>query len=297
MTIRHKLSVSPRLLLDNTPLVLTFLLLFDSMHHIFARLLRPYMPAVVSAFYVLAIAAVEFAIIVAWRQRIRWRVLLDHFWFFFVIGLLVGGATWMSYQSINYVDAGTASLLARSTTIFSIGLGLVWLRDRLNRWEWLGTAVALIGVVTISFQPGDVFRLGSLFVLSSSFIYALHAAVVKRYGGEIDFLNFFLFRVGMTAVVLFFFMIGQGSAMLPPEPAAWGILLLAASIDVVISRVLYYWALRQLTMSYHAIILMLSPVVTILWSLLLFFEYPTLQGILGGAAVILGLAIVNWQRT
>lgn len=287
---------TPRVLLDNTPLVISFLLLFDSMHLIFARLLRPYLPAVTAGFYVLAIAAVEFALIVAWQRRIDLAVLRRHFLFFLVIGSLIGGATWLSYQSIHYVDAGTASLLSRASTIFTIGFGLFWLKERLTRYEWFGTAIALAGVLAISFQPGDILRLGSLAVLGSSFMYALHAAVVKRYGGEIDFLNFFLYRVGMTAAVLFILTLSQNQLVLPPEPLAWGILILAGTVDVVLSRVLYYWALRKITLSYHSIILMLSPVVTIIWSLLFFFEYPTVQALAGGAAVILGLAIVNWPR-
>ena len=54
---------------------------------------------------------------------------------------------------------------------------------------------------------------------------------------------------------------------------------MAGTVDVVISRVLYYLALRRLRMSIHTVILTLSPVITILWSLALFDVLPTLQGL------------------
>jgi drug/metabolite transporter (DMT)-like permease len=51
--------------------------------------------------------------------------------------------------------------------------------------------------------------------------------------------------------------------------------------------------LRRLSLTFHTIILTLSPVITILWSLFLFAEWPMRQGMIGGAAVIAGVAIVT----
>jgi drug/metabolite transporter (DMT)-like permease len=127
-------------------------------------------------------------------------------------------------------------------------------------------------------------------------MYALHAAIVKRFGGEMDFANFFLFRVGTTAAFLLLFTLIRGQLILPTKPQAWGILVLTGTVDIVVSRVLYYLALRRLHLSYFTILLTLSPVITILWSIALFNEQPELQGLLGGSAVILGVLIVTAQR-
>jgi drug/metabolite transporter (DMT)-like permease len=147
----------------------------------------------------------------------------------------------------------------------------------------------------ISFQPGDYLRLGSLLVLLSTFLYTLHTAVVKRFGDDIQFANFFLFRVATTTAFLLFFAIGRSQLVLP-EATGWVLVILAGSVDVVISRVLYYLALRRMTMSIHAVILTLSPVITILWSLALFGEQPGWQGFVGGAAVITGVLLVTLGR-
>lgn len=287
--IREKLT-------QNTGAILFVLLLVDSLHLVFAAVLRPYFPAVTAGFLVLVIATAEVWLFLTWRRQVNWRVLTDNLPFFLVVGGLVGGATWMSYLSVRFVDPGTAALLSRSSTIFTIGLGLLWLKDRLSRQEWLGTAVALVGVGIISFQPGDYLRIGSLIVLGSSFLYALHAAVVKRYGDEIEFTNFFLFRVMATSFAMFLMVWQQDAFVGPTEPIGWVYAAAAGTIDVVISRVLYYWSLRKLTVSYHAIVLMMSPVVTILWSLLFFQEFPTVRALIGGALVLAGLVIVSLYR-
>lgn len=281
--------------LNNVPAVVFFLLMFDSLHLVFAKLLAPFLPPAVSAMYVLGVATVEFGLVMGVRGGIDLKILRDNWAFFAAVGSLVAAATILSYTSINYIDPGTASLLSRASTLFSLGFGILWLKDRLNGLGWTGAILAIVGVCIISFQPGDYLRLGALFVLTSSFVYALHAAVVKRYGDGIEFTNFFLYRVGGTTFFLLLYVVGSGQFELP-SGQAWLILIITGTVDVVLSRVLYYLVLRRIEMSFHAIILTLSPVITIGWSWLLFTEWPTWQGALGGLAVIAGVALVTRSK-
>lgn len=280
----------------NAPVVIAVLLLVDSLHFVFARLLVPYLPGGTAAFYVLAVATVEVTIFMALRRTIHFDLFRRNYRFFLAIGLLVAASTTFNYVAVAYIDPGTASLLAQTSTIFALALSLIWLRERLNRVEVVGALVAVAGVFIINFQAGDYWRLGSLLVLGSSFMYALHAAIVKRHGGQLEFRNFFLWRVASTTGFLLIFTTVRGQLVWPSRQA-WIILILAGTVDVVISRVLYYLALRRLRMSFHTVILTLSPVITILWSIALFGELPTLQGLVGGAAVISGVAIITAGRS
>jgi drug/metabolite transporter (DMT)-like permease len=268
------------------------LLVLDSLHFVFARLLTPYLPGVTSALYVLAVATIEVSIFLAFRGAIKPTVFLQNSRFFLVVGFLVAASTGLNYIAVSYIDPGTASFLARTTTIFALALSIIWLRERLSSVEVIGALLAMAGIVIISFQPGDYLRLGSLMILASSFMYALHAAVVKRYGGDLDFSNFFLWRVVSTTGFLLLFTT-VGGQLVWPSWEAWIIILVAGTVDVVISRVLYYLALRRLKMSMHTIILTLSPVLTVLWSVILFSERPSLQALIGGVAVLLGVIIVT----
>ena len=281
---------------QNAPLVIGLLLLVDSLHFIFARLLHPYLPGGTSAFYVLTIATVEVGLFLGLRRRIDFSVFRANILFFLTIGLLVAASTTFNYIAVGYIDPGTASMLAQSATLFALGFSIFWLREKLVGSEIAGALIALVGVFIISFQPGDYLRLGSLLVLSSAFMYALHSAIVKRHGGQIEFGNFFFFRVLSVSGFLLIFTAARGQLVWPGWEA-WRLLLLAGTVDVVISRVLYYLALRHLQLSFLTIILTLSPVITILWSIVLFGEKPTVQGFIGGAAVILGVMIVSWSKS
>jgi O-acetylserine/cysteine efflux transporter len=280
--------------LSDPRLLVPLLLIADSLYYVFARLLLPHFPPAAGAFYMMAVGATTILVIL--RGRIRLSILARHPWFFLAIGLLVGVNTNMGFVAVRYVDPGTASLLSRTSTIFSLALGLLWLRERLTRLELGGAALALAGVVVISFQPGDYLRAGALIVIASTFLYALHSAVVKRYGGDIPFGEFLFYRVAAVAAVLLLLAVAQ-DALVWPSAVGLGWLLLAGTVNVVVSRGLYYLALRRMDMSVLTIILTLTPVVTWAWSMAIFGGRPGVVEIAGGVATLTGVLIVTASRS
>lgn len=276
----------------STAALFAVLLVVDSLHFVFARALLPHLPPEMSSFLVLAVAAVQVGLYQAVRGRIHMDVLWSHWRFFAAIGILVAASTVINYAAVSFIDPGTASLLGKTSVLFSLLLGLFWLRERLKPIEVLGALLALIGAFIIGFQPGDYLRFGSLMVLISTFLYALHTAIVKRHGERIDFGDFFLFRIGSIAFFLFLFAVARGQ-LVWPTPIAWVLVIVAGTVDVVISRSLFYLSLRRMRMSIHTVILTLSPVVTIVWALILFGDMPTRISLIGGTFVILGVFAVT----
>lgn len=282
-------------LINNGPLVVVCLLIVDSLHFVFARLLLPYLPPTTSAMYVLGVATLEVAVFLALWDEINFAVFRRHAWFFVAVGFLVAASTALNYGAVAFVDPGTASLLGKMSTLFSLGFGLFWLRERFSALESLGALIAVAGTFVIAFQPGEFIWLGVLMVVASTFMYALHAALVKRHGHGISLTDFFLFRLACTTVFLLLFSAGRGELALPGWEA-WLILLLAATVDVTISRTLYYLTLRRLTLSLHTIILTLSPAIAIGWTLFLFGIQPTPKELLGGVAVLAGVLLVSMSQ-
>jgi len=273
--------------------------LVDSLHFVFARLLLPYLPPTASSFYYMTAALLLIAFYAALRRQINWRILRDNARFFLIIGFLIATATTLSFAAVAFVDPGTAAMIARMNTIFALGFGIFWLKERLVRGEKIGAVIAVCGVFVISFQLGErsgTLWLGTLLVLISTFSYALHAAIVKRQGEVIDLTNFFLFRMLTSCAFLLLFTVARGELVWPSGQEVWILLIVTALVNVIISRTLYYVVLRRLKLSILTIVLTLTPVVTILWSVTLFGESPTLQGLLGGTAVILGVILVTLSQ-
>jgi drug/metabolite transporter (DMT)-like permease len=278
-----------------TALLVIVLVLIDSLYFVFARLLLPRIAPAVSAFYVLAIGAVEVTTLGLIQKRLRLKVFLENWPLFLGIGLLISLSMSINYRAVAFIDPGAASLLSKTSILFGLIFSLVWLKEPLAPVQGLGALLAFGGVLAITFQPGDYLRLGSLLILASAFMYALHAALVKRYGEQIDLLNFFAFRLLSTSAFLFAFLLISGDWAWPTWDI-WPLLLLVGTLDIAISRLLYYAVLRRVTMGLHTIMLTLSPALSVGWSWLIFQIAPSWQEMLGGAAVMAGVVIVTRNR-
>lgn len=294
--MQQSLAADVRRIADQKGLLISLMLLVDSLHFVFARLLLPYISPDISALYVQAVGTVLFGLYVVASGQLDWVIFRRHFWFFLAIGALIGISTNITYTAIAYIDPGTAAMLAKISTVFSLGFGVLWLRERMTGRQWLGAGVAILGSFIVAFQPGsDLLRLGSLLILVATLMYSSHTAIVKRFGGEMDFVNFFFFRLFATTAVLLVVAAGRG-VLFWPAANAWAIVILTAVVDIIISRVLFYVALRRLNLSIHTIVLTLGPVLTILWSFLLFDTLPRGQQWIGGIAVLCGVMMVTWPR-
>lgn len=291
------LTTSARAVTQTSPTLLVLaLLLVDGLHFVFARALHDVLPPLTSVVFVMGVATAEVAAFAIATRRFRVQTFLRKAPFFLAIGALVALSTSINYIAVGFVDPGTAALLAQMSVVFGLGFGLLWLRERLTRQQFFGAALCILGVAVITFQPGDYFRLGALMIIGGTFLYALHMALVKRYGGGMDFVEFFLWRLMSTTACLVLLAGAQG-ALAWPSANAWPLLLITGTVDIVISRSLYYLSLRRLKMSVLTLVLTLTPVVTIVWSLALFGVQPTLQQVIGGAAVLIGVLIVTLRRT
>lgn len=273
--------------------LLVALLLIDSLHFVFARLMLPHANPFLSALFVMGIGTVEVGIFGIATGRLRLATFTRHWVFFVAIGFCIGVSTAISYSAVALIDPGTASILSKTSIIFGLAFGIFWLGDRLSRPQILGAAIAIIGLIIVTFQPGNYLRTGSLLIVFSTLIYSSHTALTKRYGGGMDMLNFFFYRLLLTSVVLFAIAAIQGQLALPATPTAWGLLVLAGTVDVVISRTLYYTALRRLDMSIFTIMLTAGPVAAILWSFLLFDVFPNPRQLVGGVIVLAGVIVVT----
>ena len=276
--------------------IFILMLTVDSLHFIFARAFVPYLAPTVAALWVLGIATIQIGVYGLWSGKLSLRIAITHRWFFLAIGFLVAASTALNYAAVAIVDAGTAAMLGRLGTVFTLLLGLFWLHERLRPIQIGGALVSVIGLLIITFQPGDFVRFGTLMIVVATLMYALHAALVKRNGQTIEFLNFFFYRLLFTSFFLLLISAGAGSLVWPTRTVLL-LLFVAATVDVTISRIFYSLALRRLPVSVHAILLTASPVLSVLWALIFFDTLPSKQQLLGGVTVLLGVFLAAQRRS
>ncbi len=271
------------------------LLVVDSGHFILARLMLPHLPPSTSVFYVLAIGTLEVGVFGAVTRKISFKQAKPHLWLYLAIGLLISTSTTINYNAVGWIDPGIASVLAQTGTLWGLAFGLFWLRERLSLLQIGGAALAIFGVFMVNFQSGDYLRAGSLLVILSSGLYATHTALTKKFAEGIDLAQFFFFRLLASTAFLFLMALFTGALHWPGRDA-WPLLLLAGTVDVAFSRWLFYIALRRLKLSVLTILLTLSPVLSVLWSLLIFRSQPNWQQVTGGMIVLAGVLVIGLAR-
>jgi O-acetylserine/cysteine efflux transporter len=281
---------------DNLGWLLPLLLAIDGLHFVFAdQARRTGTDPRLSTTIVMGIATLIVGTYGLATRQINLAELRANLPFLATIGFMVALSTQIGYVAVGYVDPGAASTLSQLVNVWSIVLGVVWLRETLRPRQVIGAVLAVAGAAIVALQPGDYFRLGSLLLIGSTLSYALHGVIVKRNGGGMNFTNFFFGRLLLTTAWLALSATLQG-ALRVPTLAGLGVAALAGVVDVVISRALYYLLLRRVPVSTFAVTLTLSPVVAALWTFLINGKIPGAQQMLGAVVVLIGVAIVATGR-
>lgn len=94
-----------------------------------------------------------------------------------------------------------ASLLQNTAPIFIPIIGLVWLKDVVEKRIWLGILIGFIGIVLIIKPDGNVFKVGDLIGLASGILLAI-SYVAMRIITKSDGFKTILFYFSLSAMIL-----------------------------------------------------------------------------------------------
>ncbi|MDO8903897.1 EamA family transporter [Hydrogenophaga sp.] len=88
------------------------------------------------------------------------------------------------------ISPGMASLVVQSQVFFTIGLSLIWLRERLRWFQGVGLALALAGLAVIGLNlDATITLIGVALVMAAAFFWACANLVVKSLG-PVNMLHF-----------------------------------------------------------------------------------------------------------
>jgi drug/metabolite transporter (DMT)-like permease len=204
----------------------------------------------------------------------------------------------LAFWSTGVMLSGVANptLLANTAPLW-VGLGsIIFFRERHGPWFWAGLGLAMAGAVIIlgldTLQAAS-FGLGSALGLIASLFYGGYFLVTQQGRQDLDSLSYFwLAAVSSTAGLLV--------VVLALRQPLWGFPPLTylnfAALGVVAQVVGYLavnYALGHLPASSVAPIMLSQPVVTALLAVPFAGERLSLGEIVGGAAVVAGIYIVN----
>lgn len=216
----------------------------------------------------------------------------------FVLGSLHFSAM---FTGLSLMDAATASLLVQSQVPFAALLAAIFFRDRLGWRRFLGMTVAFAGVLVIVGEPrfgGDL--LPPALILAASFFWALANIQIKHLGAINGFaLSGWLALFSAPQLLLLSLLIehGQGTALHAAGWGGWGGVVYAAIAVTIVSYAMWYPLVRRYSVNQTMPFTLLVPVFGVASSAAILGDSVGWQTALGGAATILGVAIIVLPRS
>jgi drug/metabolite transporter (DMT)-like permease len=232
--------------------------------------------------------------------RVRWERLR----LFALLGVVLFGLFPLTFNiGLQYTEASRGAVMLATMPIWSALLGRI-AGERLNRRQAAGLVLSFVGIGLAFVEPGrpmgDAMSLvGDGLLLLTGLLGALYGLIAKR-----------ILAVDHAATVTTYAML-IGTVLLLPIALAEGMVPAVARLDwqllglVVFLGVLggaaafllWTWALSRITPTQVAVYVNLNPIVAALLGIALLGERRSPMFVLGFAAVVGGVLLVNWPGT
>lgn len=179
-----------------------------------------------------------------------------------------------------------------------VGLGALFLSERLTLSKLIWLAVAFCGTLAIVYEPdavysGDNYLTGILLALGAAFFYAVAAFIAKKLRGVPPHL-IALIQVSVGILMLAPFAHSNG---LPSTPMAWGTLIALGVVHTGVMYILLYGAIQKLPTNLTGALSFIYPIVAILVDYVAFGHRLQPVQIIAAAAILLAAAgsMLGWS--
>lgn len=207
------------------------------------------------------------------------------------IGLLESASVIALYTAVRMMDPTLVSFFNNSQTIAIILLSAVFLKERFNRVEALGTVVALAGIFMISYRSAHPVVTGMLLTLASAGLFSCTVILVKKTLPALPPLVLAFYR-GITLMVLlnaYTFATGRY------QPLDWGLVLPTAAgalFGPFLNILFYFHSLKHFDASKTSLVRASQPLFVLINAALFLQTVPSFKEIAGGLVIIGGLYIL-----
>jgi len=223
--------------------------------------------------------------------------------YFALLGFLgISFHQWLQSTGLLTAQATTTAWIVATTPIFMALLGWVVLKERLNWMQVGGIGIATFGVLLVV-TKGDLFSIllgnfgtpGDFLIFISALNWAVFSALSRRGLQKYPAtrMMFFVMAFGWLFVSVFFFT-GDGLSQISNlTRQGWAGILFLGVLCSGVAYIFWYDALQVLPVAQTGAFVYLEPFVTVVVAAFVLDEQLIAASLLGGAAILLGVWLVN----
>ncbi len=252
-----------------------------------------YTSGLVSAFYRMFFAFIILLPIVLFTKAFRWPS-LKFIFLALLCGALFGADVAVWNIAIEESTATQATLLTNLSPIW-VGIGaFLFLADKPRTNFWVGTVVALLGMVTIvgfKFILNLEFDRAFLFGILSGVFYSIYFLVSKRVLDHMYITSFMLINLAASSVFLGILNLIAQENLINHSAQAWFVLLTQAVVCQLIAWLALNYAVSKMRATRVSLALLGQAVLTAFLAWLLLNEPISFQMLIGSLILLSGIAI------
>jgi drug/metabolite transporter (DMT)-like permease len=227
------------------------------------------------------------------RLRASWKNLV---FAGFLMPFMGAGVT---YVALGHTTAVNGGVIQTSMPVMIVILAAIFLRERTTALQWVGTALAILGVLYL-IARGDLdvllnlnFNLGDAILIGCNLGLAGYSIVIMRLPPGIHPLSLLTCVCAVGAIIhLPFFAFEVATGQLPiPGPVAYVSLAFVAIFPSVIAIMCWNAAIARVGPPRAGYYMYLTPVAAAIFGIPLLGETVSLFHIVGGAVIIAGVTL------
>ncbi|HSG17122.1 MAG TPA: DMT family transporter, partial [Anaerolineae bacterium] len=254
-------------------------------------------PGTVSAFYRMAVGAVLIALPFASRVRRQDKALPATGVKLALLGGLLFAVDVALWATGITISGATNPTLMANTAPLWVGLGaMLFFGERPRGLFWLGLVIAMVGAAVVlgaaAFRASE-FGLGTLFGLLAAVFYGAYYLVTQRGRVHLSTLSYFWISTATAAIILLLFNLLTGRPITGYEARTYVYFLALGLVAQTMGWLTINYAQGYLPASIVAPTLLIQPVVTAIFAVVLLGEQLAAWQIVGGFLVLLGVYLVH----
>lgn len=201
----------------------------------------------------------------------------------------VGAALWII--SLWTIGAPLTSFLMKAQTFFSLMLGVLFLGERLNKWESVGILLTILGGIIVAYQKDRYLLIGTFTALGAAFCYSFLSFIIKKTAQDLNMLAVATFRTLGVSIVLLIYLFATGTFTMPSYSEI-GYMTLGGITGAYIAKACQFHSIKLLDVSRTTAVMPMESLFVVILSYFLFDDLPSFYKLLGGAAIITGVVFL-----
>ena len=209
-----------------------------------------------------------------------------------LLGLFLGSGYLFQTIGLHLTTAATTGFITGLYVVFTPILGALFLKSHVTRNEWIGVAMATIGLALLSFK-GFSIGLGELSVLLSALFFAFHILGLGKWSGKFATYPLTIVQLGTIAVLTSILAVVDNGYELPNTNQEWKATIFTALLATSIAFLIQTWSQSKMDATIVAVVLTLEVVFAALFAVLAGQETLTLRALTGGTLIFAAMLLMQ----